>query len=170
MSAFEEGMARKVLIPSLFGYVKKTIGTGDSTSTKWTSERFFTEIQKLGKPEIIKQINNLFEFSRKYSDDLSWGRGTQTGSFTFRKKVLGAMISIFSVETNGHIYIRLDYIKQKVTSEVFRALISEINSLPEIKISDVDQYPYLNPILTKDEYLNKFEDIILRLLEQAKQE
>lgn len=166
VSNFEESKSRKVLIPSLFGYAPKTTST---QRKRWATESFFTDARGRCEPKIVDIITKLYEFTKSNADSISWGTGTSVGSFTFRKSRYGILTSIFTVQSDGLMYLNFGEMKGKeVKKEVllsFRASLNEIPgiSIPEEAIS-FGKFPSMRAeTLTEAENLRSFQGAISAL-------
>lgn len=169
VSSFEESKTRKVLIPSLFGYVTKPTGAGRK---HWDSESFFTDIRERCEPKIIDTISELYEFTKSNADSISWGTGALVGSFTFRKSRYGILTSIFTVYSDGSIQLDFGEMKGKEVKEEilqsFRAKLNEIAgiNIPEEAVS-VGKFPSMTAeILTEAKNLKDFQDAVSALCQQ----
>lgn len=140
--------------------------------TRWDWERFLTEIQGGCDSEIVDLARNLYEFTRSNSDSISWGTGTQDGSFTFRKLGLGGMTSIFSIYSYGWVYINFGSMKNKnVPDGIMESFRVTLNNIPNInlpkeaviegKYSRIHEKP-----LTRSKNLKHFKDAVISLCQQ----
>ena len=106
-----------------------------SQRNRWDWEKFLTDIISKCDSEIVEIAKNLYEFTRSNSDSISWGTGTQDGSFTFRKLGADGMISIFSMYSYGWVYINFSSMKNKnVPDSIMESFKDNLNNIPNINI------------------------------------
>ncbi len=150
-------------------------GTAVKTSlprTKWAWDRFLADTKSKCELEIVRLAVNLHEFARSNSDSISWGTGTQNGSFTFRKLGLRGMTSIFSMYSYGWVYINFSSMKNRnVPDSIMELFRVNLNKIPNInlpkeaviegKYARVHEKP-----LTRSENLKHFKDAVFSLCQQ----
>ncbi|MBC8275677.1 MAG: hypothetical protein H8E40_12010 [Chloroflexi bacterium] len=170
VSSFEESKSRKVLIPSLFGY--KPLPQSP-VRKKWDEERFFTDTKEKCEGLMVDAIIELYKFTKSNADDISWGTGAFTGSFTFRKLGHKTLVSVFAVYSNGDIQLNFGDMKGKgleeESLESFRAKLNEILDvkLPEDVVTKQGKYPYMKAnFITKAQNLESFQSAVLALCQQ----
>ncbi|GAI54036.1 unnamed protein product, partial [marine sediment metagenome] len=129
---FQETNKREIFVPSLFGYAPKVI----PQPSLWDFEKFFTHAKSRCKKPLVDVMEGLYRFSEDQADEVLWGRGTVTGSFTFHKKRGDERISLFAVYSDGRICVNFGACKTKGIDEKVRNLVREkLNQIPGIKIS-----------------------------------
>jgi len=143
-----------------------------SQRNRWDWEKFLTNIISRCDPEIIEIAKNLYEFTRNNSDSISWGTGTQDGSFTFRKLGLAGMISIFSMYSYGWVYINFSSMKNKnVPDSIMESFKDNLNNIPNINIpkevvSNGKYARIYEKPLTNYDNLKIFQDAVISLCQQ----
>lgn len=80
---------------------------------KWDWEKFLTNIKARCDLKIVSLAENLQQFTLDDSDSISWGTGTKDGSFTFRKLGSSGMSSVFTMYSNGWVYINFNSLRNK---------------------------------------------------------
>lgn len=170
VSSFEESKSRKVLIPSLFGYKPSP---PSPVRKKWDEERFFTDTKEKCEGFMVDAITKLYKFTKSNANEISWGTGAFTGSFTFRKLKHKTLISVFAVYSNGDIQLNFGDMKDKgleeETLESFRVKLNEILDvkLPEDVVTKHGKYPYMKAdFITKAQNLENFQTAVLTLCQQ----
>lgn len=167
---FQESPSKRVLVPMLFGYATKST---DGTRRRWNETSFLADTRSKCESKIADTITKLYEFASDNADELSWGKGTTYGSFTFRKRKMGILVSIFSTFSNGSATINFGEMMGKgVKEEVMQDFRKELNKIPGFNIISEEtvklgKFPYV-PIqaLMKEENLNIFRDAVLALCQR----
>jgi len=161
-----------ILAPSLFGYATKTTKTS-LPRKQWNLERFLADTRERCESEIADVITKLYDFTKSNADNVFWGTGAYIGSFTFHKLKLGAIISIFSVYSDGWIYLNFGYMKDReVKEELLESFKGRLNEIPNVSITkDVvtsgRKFPTIKvETLTEPASLRIFEDAVLTLCQQ----
>lgn len=119
----------EVMIPKLFGAeIKKP-----PLSPEWDEGKFFTAAtEKIGQNENLKKVQELFNFARDNSI-LDWGRGVESGTFTFKikhPKSKSGIVSIFTVYTNGSIRFRFGNIGRTLGEHEAKLFFDKLKALP----------------------------------------
>ena len=158
---FEGTNKREIFVPSLFGYAPKVI----PPLPLWDPEKFFAHAKSRCKEPVVDVMQDLYKFSEDQADEVLWGRGTVTGSFTFYKKRGDERISLFAVYSDGKISINFGAWKAKGIDEKVRNVVREkLNQIPGIKLSSgkIDRYPSFDAkALASETRINMFKEIIL---------
>lgn len=167
ISSFEESEDKRVLIPTVFGYSSKTGKT--SSRKRWDPDRFFNDVNKRLQLDITEAINELYEFTKDNADNVYWGTGASTGSFTFHKIYRDLPLSIFSVYSDGYLYLNFGYMKDKEIDDQFLESFRDmLNDIPQMRIpEDITKgrkFPGIKiELLTQPESMDKFQKAVLKL-------
>jgi hypothetical protein len=163
---FEETNKREIFVPSLFGYAPKVI----PPIPLWDPEKFFADAKSRCKEPIVDAMEDLHKFSEDRADEVVWGKGIVTGSFTFYKKREDERISVFTVYSDGRISVNFGAWKAKGIDQKVRNLVRrKVNQIPGIKFSSgkIDRYPSFDAkALTKDTSIRMFREAIQFLVDQ----
>ena len=163
---FQETNKREIFVPSLFGYAPKVI----PPPPLWDLEKFIADAKSRCKEPVVDVMIDLHKFSEDRADEVLWGRGTVTGSFTFYKKREDERISLFAVYSDGKISINFGAWKAKGIDERVKNLVrGKLNQIPGIKISSkkIDRYPSFDAkALTRDASIKMFKEAIQFLLDE----
>ncbi|TET40272.1 MAG: hypothetical protein E3J66_07075 [Dehalococcoidia bacterium] len=171
VSSFEESKARTVLIPSLFGYATKTIKT-DGPRRQWNEDTFFADLEKRAEESEIDIVRELYNFTKGNADKTSWGTGAFVGSFPFRKSRYGISVSIFTVQSDGWIWLNFGQMKgTNVKEGILESFRAKLNEIPGINIPEevvsIGKFPGITTrVLTEAENLRNFQDAVMALCQQ----
>jgi len=168
---FEESKDKKVLVPLLFGYATKSADRGRETK-HWDEASFFADTKERCEPKIADTIIGLYEFTKDNADEISWGKGTTYGSFTFRKIRQRMLVSIFTITSSGSGWICFgEQVGKGVKEEPLQAFKSKLNEVPGVNIPEealkLGKFPsFTVEVLTKADNLKRFQNAVLALCQQ----
>jgi len=112
----EKEPENKYLIPTLLGASEQARGRKIITRSQWSETRFFDIVKENLLPEIVKKINDLYDFVNKLTDEkIYWGTGKEVGSFTGKLDIDNHLYSILSVYTDGNISINIGWNHKRLT-------------------------------------------------------
>lgn len=124
----------EILVPDLHGSTRP-VSVPRGERKKWTEKLFFQTIRDELVPEIAEIVSDLYEWSKATADRILFGTGRETGSFTFRYFRHGKPASVFSIYTNGQLWLDYGMLLPKIGQEIiseFHALIHGIPSFGDI--------------------------------------
>lgn len=171
VSSFEQSESKKVLVPLLFGYAPPPPGRGIQRR-RWDESSFLDNARERCKPEVASVITKLHDFARTKADNISWGTGALVGSFTFRKSRHGILTSIFTIQSDGHMYFNFGEMKGKqVKEEVIRSFRANLNEIQGINIPEeaisIGKFPSTTvEVLIQADSMKRFQDAVLELCRQ----
>ena len=140
--------------------------------SKWTKERFVEDLRNRCSREIAKIGEKIIEFSDTHASEVTWGRGGDHGTFTFRSDSDVGMLPLFHMTSEGQMNFQINFMREKdLPKQVMRDLIvkMEANFLRDY---DAESYPvdvyeemeYLFHTYSKvDKFLGAIEGCVYRL-------
>ena len=82
---------------------------------KWSKETFISCTKENCEPRVQSTVMDLVKFAERDADQVSWGRGEDYGTMTFKCKSDDyGIVPLFHITTNGQIKFQLNYLRQKV--------------------------------------------------------
>lgn len=177
VSNFEQSDSKKVLIPSLFGYAIKTGGV-DRPTYRWDEETFMQNVKERfesKEPLIIDTIQKLYEFTKVNADDITWGRGTTFGSFTFRKSRFESLVTLFAIYSDGKGYISFgELVGKGAKEEYIRKFRDQLNRIPGFNLPEnavsLGKFPTIRvDTLAKEENMKIFKEAVLALCQKIEE-
>ena len=89
---------------------------------KWNQELFIKSIKENCQTRISNIVIELVKFAEEDADLVSWGRGEDYGTMTFKCKSIDyGLIPLFQLTSNGKIKFPLNQLKVKITrKEIIR--------------------------------------------------
>ena len=82
---------------------------------KWNKETFISFTKENCEPHVQTTIMDLVKFAERDADQVSWGRGEDYGTMTFKCKSDDyGIVPLFHITTNGQIKFQLNYLRQKI--------------------------------------------------------
>jgi len=96
---------------------------------KWDKKKFLKEIRKNTSREVAKVGEILCDFSEKDADEVSWGRGDEYGTMTYKSKSDFGLISLFQITSKGQIKFCLNVLRQKdVPKNIMRDFVIKLEA------------------------------------------
>jgi hypothetical protein len=80
---------------------------------KWNKKTFIDDLRKNCSREVAKIGLQLVDFAENHSDNLSWGRGSDHGTMTFRCDTDQGLVPLFHLSSEGKINILLNSLRSK---------------------------------------------------------
>ncbi|MEM2915111.1 MAG: hypothetical protein QXZ28_03455 [Candidatus Methanomethylicaceae archaeon] len=148
----------EILVPHLYGASLKP--TREERG-KWTEEKFFKVFEENNESQIVEKIRELYEWSKKTADRISFGTGKDTGSFTFHYLKDNKVISVFTVTTNGKFSINYGWMINKLPDEAIKEFHNMVKEIPALREIPAEGWPSINvSALLKDDGLNKLKTAV----------
>ena len=160
----------EIIIPRLFGAeVKKTVGISSSASRrrKWDEQSFFEDASNRMQGEHLKSLRLIYNWSCEKGDDISWGTGSNRGSFNPRFDHVCER-SVFSIFSDGELRLNFGWLQQPEHAREYaqRLGLKLRDELKEFPISEEFIGEYITmplkqwePVL--DDYIKILEKVIL---------
>ena len=134
---------------------------------RWTEETFFIDAAKKLNQDTLQMIRHLYDWSRKNTNLVRFGTGSANGSFTFLLERDGITGSIFSIFTDGVLIINFGYMDSIFSVEEIASFRKELSAISTFgNILDSPNYFYTiraSSVFSKQEYVERFQEIVLRL-------
>ncbi|MDG2398885.1 MAG: hypothetical protein P8M59_06190, partial [Candidatus Marinimicrobia bacterium] len=80
---------------------------------KWTKQNFVEDLRNNCSREIAKIGEQIIEFSEKNATEMSWGRGDDHGTFTFRCNSDFGMLPLFHMKSDGQLNLQINFLREK---------------------------------------------------------
>ena len=79
--------------------------------SKWTKEDFVDDLRNKCNREIAKISERIIEFAEEHASEMSWGRGDDHGTFTFRCSSDVGMLPLFHMTSNGQLNLQINFLR-----------------------------------------------------------
>ena len=132
-----------VLIPHVYGISTKP--TSATLSRRQWDEKSFFSVFEENHPEIVNVVRELYEWC-KIKGEIKFGRGARIGSFDFIYKINNMKVKIFSIDTDGRLWMAFGNIQscvdEQTLNEIRQRAREKIRSLssaelyPAVKVSE----------------------------------
>ena len=122
--------------------------------------------------EVAKIGNAIIDFSEKYADEVSWGRGNDHGTLTFRCNSDFGVLPLFHMTSEGTLNIQVNFLRSKgvprqILLDVVRKLESNFLREYDAVMYDVDTFEPISQLFFTssqvDKFLNTMEGCCYRL-------
>ncbi len=108
---------------------------------KWNKKLFVDHMRENCSREVAKIGVKLIEFSEKYADDISWGRGEEHGTMTFRCDSDLGYIPLFHLSSDGRLNLQINFLRGKdIPPMVIRDLVVKLEAIFMYEF-DTEMYP-----------------------------
>ena len=140
--------------------------------TKWNKELFVEDLRNSCSREIAKIGEKIIDFSEDFASELSWGRGDEHGTFTFRCDSDFGTLPLFHMTSDGQLNLQINFLREKdLPKQVLRDMIVKLEA-NFLRDYDNESYPsdsyenmeYLFHTYTQvDKFLGTIEGVVYRL-------
>ena len=140
--------------------------------SKWDKNRFTEHTTENCSREVAKIGNAIIDFSEKYADEVSWGRGNDHGTLTFRCNSDFGVLPLFHMTSEGTLNIQVNFLRSKgvprqILLDVVRKLESNFLREYDAVMYDVDTFEPISELFFTssqvDKFLNTMEGCCYRL-------
>ena len=108
---------------------------------KWDKNTFMADMREKCSREIAKIGNSICEFSEKHAADISWGRGNDHGTLTYRCDSDFGLLPLFHMTSEGQLNLQINFLRSKnVTKQVLRDINVKLESIFLVEF-DEEMYP-----------------------------
>ena len=109
--------------------------------SKWNKENFLSDLEENCSREVVKVTKEIIKFSEKYSEHISWGRGSEHGTMTFRCASDVGLLPLFHLNSEGNINLQIIFLRNKdIPKMVLRDMVVKLESNFLIEY-DPEMYP-----------------------------
>ena len=109
--------------------------------SNWNKESFIEHLRGNCNREIAKIGVSIIDFSEKYADDVSWGRGADHGTLTYRCETDIGPLPLFHMTSTGQLNLQINFMRSKeIPSMVIRDMILKMES-NFLRDYDENEYP-----------------------------
>jgi len=139
---------------------------------KWDKDTFIVDLRNSSSREVAKIGERIIIFSEKYADEITWGRGNEHGTLTFRTISDFGVLPIFHLTSDGKINLQINFLRSKgLPQQVIRDLTVKLEAN---FLKDYDEEYYPNDIFEDvellfhmssqvDKFLKMIEGVVYRL-------
>ena len=142
----------EILVPHVFGAEskKKIVSYPAGKRKKWDEDSFFRDAKN--RIEVgYEAVRKLYDFSKKYADEISWGTGPTTGSFNPKFYSISKR-SIYTVRSDGYLSINFGWLDDNEDTIKWRAKLLE-------KLKQIDWLATKIPHSVEDKWVSLPIDI-----------
>ena len=109
--------------------------------SKWNKQSFISDLEEKCSREVVKTIRKIIDFSEKHSQNLSWGRGEEHGTMTFRCMSDMGLLPLFHINSDGNINLQINFLRNKeIPKMVLRDMVVKLES-NLLREYDTEMYP-----------------------------
>ena len=109
--------------------------------SKWNKQSFISDLEEKCSREVVKTTRQIIDFSEKHSENLSWGRGEDHGTMTFRCMLDMGLLPLFHINSDGNINLQINFLRNKnIPKMVLRDMVVKLES-NLLREYDTEMYP-----------------------------
>ena len=95
----------------------------------WNKDTFIEDMRKNCSREIAKIGVSIIDFAEKNGDELSWGRGNDHGTLTYRCGSDIGSVPLFHMTSNGQLNLQINFMRSKeIPPMVLRDMVIKLES------------------------------------------
>jgi len=95
----------------------------------WDKDSFIENMRKHCNREIAKIGEAIIQFSELHASDISWGRGSDHGTMTFRCNSDDGIIPLFHMTSSGQLNLQINFMRSKeIPPMVIRDVVIKLES------------------------------------------
>tara|TARA_Y100001970_G_scaffold242868_1_gene307646 strand:- start:2280 stop:2711 length:432 start_codon:yes stop_codon:yes gene_type:complete len=130
--------------------------------SNWDKNSFLNHLRENCTREIAKVGVSIIEFAEKFADDISWGRGTDHGTLTFRCNTDVGPLPLFHMTSVGQLNLQINFMRSKeIPAMVLRDVVLKLESN---FIRDYDEIEYPSDVFVPMDELFHTENQLEKFL------
>ena len=123
--------------------------------SNWDKDSFVNHIREHCTREIAKIGVSIIDFSEKFADDISWGRGADHGTLTFRCNTDVGSIPLFHMTSTGQLNLQINFLRNKeIPPMVLRDLLIKLETTMRKSIQVMYLFQWINSFIQKIKWKN----------------
>ncbi len=132
---------------------------------KWEKSNFLEDLRTHTSREIAHIGEEICNFSEEEADEVTWGRGAEYGTMSFRSKSDFGLVSLFQITSKAQIKFCVNLLRQKdVPKNIMRDYVIKLES-NFIRDYDklnypVDTFEDMNDLFTTHSQVDKLKQCI----------
>ena len=130
--------------------------------SNWDKNSFLDHLRENCTREIAKVGVSIIELAEKFADDISWGRGTDHGTLTFRCNTDVGPLPLFHMTSVGQLNLQINFMRSKdIPPMVVRDVVLKLESN---FIRDYDEVEYPSDVFVPIDELFHTENQLEKFL------
>tara|TARA_Y100000766_G_scaffold204316_1_gene176240 strand:+ start:219 stop:650 length:432 start_codon:yes stop_codon:yes gene_type:complete len=130
--------------------------------SNWDKEQFINHLREQCSREVAKIGVSIIEFSEKHADDISWGRGYDHGTLTYRCNTDVGIIPLFHMTSIGQLNLQINFMRNKeIPPMVIRDVVLKLESN---FLRDYDEVEYPSDVFVSIDELFHTENQVEKFL------
>jgi len=130
--------------------------------SNWDKKLFIEHLREQCTREVAKVGVAIIEFAEKFADDISWGRGTEHGTLTFRCNTDIGPLPLFHMTSSGQLNLQINFMRSKdIPPMVLRDVVLKLESN---FLRDYDEIEYPSDVFVSIEDLFHTENQLEKFL------
>ena len=97
--------------------------------SNWNKNQFIEHLMDNCSREVAKVGVSIIDFSERHADDISWGRGGDHGTLTFRCNSDEGPLPLFHMTSTGQLNLQINFMRHKeIPPMVIRDIVLKLES------------------------------------------
>lgn len=158
----------KILVPKHFDMGKRQ-PPSQEVRGKWDYDTFIEDVKAKCDDATVEATEKLFKFTEENADELQYGTGSVTGSFSFRVNFGQRIVTLFNVYSNGSFSVGFGWLKEaKVDEKLLKEFMDKMNGLEGIHFKETRWESVKTNLLNQGNNLTKFKEHILWMKDELR--
>ena len=130
--------------------------------SNWDRNSFVEHMREHCNREIAKIGESIIEFAEKHASDISWGRGSDHGTMTFRCNSDDGNLPLFHMTSVGQLNLQINFMRNKeIPPMVMRDIVLKLESN---FLRDYDEIEYPSDVFVPMDELFHTENQVEKFL------
>jgi hypothetical protein len=109
--------------------------------SNWNKDQFIDHLREECSREIAKVGVSIIDFTERHADDISWGRGADHGTLTFRCQSDVGPLPLFHMTSTGQLNLQINFMRNReIPPMVLRDIVLKLES-NFLRDYNVNEYP-----------------------------
>ena len=109
--------------------------------SNWNKDQFIDHLREECSREVAKLGVSIIDFTERHADDISWGRGADHGTLTFRCQSDVGPLPLFHMTSTGQLNLQINFMRNKeIPPMVLRDIVLKLES-NFLRDYNVNEYP-----------------------------
>jgi len=109
--------------------------------SNWNKNQFINHLREECSREIAKVGVSIIDFTERHADDISWGRGADHGTLTFRCQSDVGPLPLFHMTSTGQLNLQINFMRNReIPPMVLRDIVLKLES-NFLRDYNVNEYP-----------------------------
>lgn len=130
--------------------------------SNWNKNQFIDHLREECSREVAKVGVSIIDFAEKHAHDISWGRGTDHGTLTFRCQSDVGPLPLFHMTSTGQLNLQINFMRNKeIPPMVMKDIVLKLESN---FLRDYNEHGYPSDVFVPMDELFHTENQVVKFL------